>query len=362
MLGAILFLYCLLLYLGTSIGKADTLSDPGPGEPPSTPPVEEFLTDPGPDLLAASSCSRPNCLFFPFMFRPYDVNVLERAEALSLYRNLYLPGSNISSGWNGNVASCVPGTTTPSFKNAILERVNFFRLAAGIPALKGLNDTYNTQAQAAALMMSKAGQLSHNPGTNWPCFSANGDNAAGNSNLYLGRYGPEAITGYVRDPGSGNTAVGHRRWILYPQTQQMGTGDIPANGSYYAANALWVFDSHLWDTRPDTRTPFVAWPPSGYIPYPVVFARWSFAYPNADFSNAKVSLSKNGISVSISPYTSVSGYGENTLVWIISGMGDGDSWPKPAADIPYLVTISGVVINGQSNTFSYPVIIFDPGS
>ncbi|MBE0699140.1 MAG: CAP domain-containing protein, partial [Anaerolineaceae bacterium] len=223
-----------------------------------------------------------------------------------------------------------------------------------------LNSTYNTKAQAATLMMSKAGALSHTPGTNWPCYTAAGDEAAGNSNLYLGRSGPDAISGYMRDPGSGNSAVGHRRWILLPQTQQMGTGDIPSSSGYSPANALWVFDSHTWDARPATRNPFVAWPPAGDIPYPVVFARWSFAYPNADFTKAKVSLSKDNSPVSVTRYDTVNGYGDNTLVWIIGGMSDGDAWPKPSSADTYTVSITGAIIGGKSQNFIYAVTIFDP--
>jgi hypothetical protein len=230
-----------------------------------------------------------------------------------------------------------------------------------MPALTGLNATYNAKAQAAALMMSKAGKLSHTPDTGWPCYSTSGGEAAGNSNLYLGQSGPDAISGYVRDPGVGNTSAGHRRWILYPQTQQMGSGDIPSSSGYYQANALWVFDTHIWEARPATRSEFVAWPPNGFIPYQVVYARWSFAYPNADFRNASVSLTKNGSPVGVTRYSTVNGYGENTLVWIISSMSDGASWPKPAGTDIYVVTINGVIINGQSKNFTYPVKIYDPG-
>jgi hypothetical protein len=109
-----------------------------------------------------------------------------------------------------------------------------------VPAVVQLDDVYSGKAQQAALMMSANGQLSHNPPPSWLCYTAEGAQAAGSSNLYLGRFGPAAITGYVYDAGSGNYAVGHRRWILYPQTQRMGTGDIPPVGGARSSNALWV--------------------------------------------------------------------------------------------------------------------------
>ena len=142
-------------------------------------------------------------------------------------------------------------------------------------------------------MMSANNQLSHSPSPTWQCYTPEGAAAAGKSDLFLGVYGWDAISGYVRDPGDFNGAVGHRRWILYPQTQTMGTGDLPPTGGS-SSNALWVIDGHVWDPRPATRDMFVAWPPPGYVPYQVVFPRWSFSYPNADFSQASVTMTLDG--------------------------------------------------------------------
>ena len=104
-------------------------------------------------------------------------------------------------------------------------------------------------------MMSANNTLQHTgiPDT-WSCFTIAGTNAAANSNLALGSDGPDAITGYIWDFGANNYAVGHRRWILYPQTQVMAAGDVPAEGSYDAANATWVFDANL------------LWPAPGHEP------------------------------------------------------------------------------------------------
>jgi len=95
---------------------------------------------------------------------------------------------------------------------------------AGVPADIGLSSTYSTKDQAAALIFGAQGQISHDPPSNWACYSAAGDEAAGSSNIALGASGTSAIDLYMRDPGSNNAAVGHRRWILYPQTQTFGTG------------------------------------------------------------------------------------------------------------------------------------------
>ena len=119
-----------------------------------------------------------------------------------------------------------------------MRRINYFRAMSGIPPIMGLKGEYNQKAQAAALMMSVNRQLNHHPPTSWTCFTNDGYDGASSSNLYLGVYGPSAISGYIYDSGTGNYFVGHRRWILYPQTQFMGTGDIPSQSGSSSSNAL----------------------------------------------------------------------------------------------------------------------------
>jgi hypothetical protein len=134
--------------------------------------------------------------------------------------------------------------------------------------------------------MSAQGSLSHTPPTNWACYTTNGAEAAGKSNIGLGADGPGVIDLYVDDPGSGgNAAVGHRRWILYPPTKIMGTGSIPGTGGW-AANALWVIGGT--GSRP-AQPAWVAWPPQGFIPYQILpknSQRWSFSYRSATFTGA----------------------------------------------------------------------------
>jgi hypothetical protein len=227
---------------------------------------------------------------------------------------------------------------------------------AGIPDVTAFKSEYNNKAQQAALMMSVNDDLNHSPPMNWTCYSADGAEGAGNSNLFLGVYGPSAISGYIDDFGGSNYFVGHRRWILYPQSQFMGTGDIPPT-SYAPSNALWVIDlDNIWGPRPDTREAYVAWPPPGYSPYQVVFDRWSFAYAGANFANANITMKKNGQNLTLQKNPVLNGYGENTLVWEPN-----DNFGQaPTNDITYDVTITNVNINGQSQNFSYQVIIFNP--
>ena len=286
------------------------------------------------------------------------VNPQDRQASARFFTQVYLASENVPINWTGNHSTCNAGTTSQAFRDAVLLRINYFRAMAGLPAQVTFSGEYSRKAQQAALMMSRNGQLSHSPPSSWICYTAEGAEAAGKSNLYLGTYSWGAIDGYIEDPGSGNTAVGHRRWILYPQTQVMGTGDIPSTGGYWAANALWVFDANMWGPRPSTREEFVAWPPPGYVPYQVVFPRWSFAYDEANFSSAMVSMTRNGSGISVSVKPVATGYGENTLVWEPNA----PFGVAPTSDITYTVSVQNVLIGGVGRSFAYNVIVFDPGS
>lgn len=297
-------------------------------------------------------------VYLPLVQRPAPpppwVDTQSREASRLFYLNEYQVPS-VDSEWTGNHAACGAGTTSEAFRASVLKRINYFRSMAGIPPLSGLNDTYNAKAQAAALMMSVNGKLSHFPDASWICYTEEGREGAGSSNLALGTFGPTAISSYIRDAGASNYFVGHRRWILYPPTQMMGTGDIPSRDGYYAANALWVFDN-LGGARPQTREEFVAWPPPGYVPYQIAMPRWSFAYPKADFSQATVTMTLAGEPLAVQVNTPVNGYGDNTLVWEPQTIFDA----VPAGDTLYSVTVSNVIISGQPRTFTYNVIIFDP--
>lgn len=292
----------------------------------------------------------------------YRVDVANRAEVRNFYNTVYVASEGVAMGWTGAHAGCDPGTTAPVFREAVLRRINYFRAMAGVPADVTLNDAFNVKAQEAALIMSAQGGLSHGPPPDWACYTAVGAEAAANSNLALGSQGPAAIDGYMQDHGLGNEAVGHRRWLVYPQTRIMGTGDVAAHETRMAANATWVFDGNFGGTRPATREAYVAWPPPGYVPYSQVYTRWSFGHPDADFGSASVTLSSNTIPVEVRLEPLVNGVGEPTLVWYVNGSNPEDpgASPKPAGDVEYSVVIRGVRLRGASVDLGYTVRAFDP--
>jgi uncharacterized protein YkwD len=270
-------------------------------------------------------------------------------------------------GFTGDVDTCTAGTTSQAFRDSVLQRVNWYRSMAGLGTVSE-NATFSARNQQAALMMAAEGSLSHGPGSGWACHTADGATAAGKSNLALGTAGVDAIDAYMQDFGASNTKVGHRRTILYPQVQEMGTGDVPRAASSWASNTLYVFDSHLWDDRPEVREErdFVAWPPSGYVPAETVWGRWSFSLDGADFSAATVTVTgPNGpvpveVLERIQSNTRIAP--EAAIVFAVDGDTNSGVFATPTnGDECYVVTIDGVMSGGSPlATFDYTTCLIDP--
>ena len=286
------------------------------------------------------------------------VNTLNREEVVNLYKTVYAASEGVASGWSGDVRDCVAGVNSQAYKDATLLRVNYFRAMAGLLGDITFDENKNAKCQKMALMISANRKWSHTPDADWTCYTVDGAEAAGHSNVYLREEGPPAIDGYIDDSGSNNSLVGHRRWILYPPAKSMGSGSIPKGIGRDAANALWVIGD--FGSRP-AQPAWVAWPPRGYVPYQILpseSGRWSFSYASAKFANASVSMQRNGTTVPLvlEQQANDQGYADNTIVWRPTGV----SASRPAADITYTVTISNVAVNGTAQTFTYNVTIIDP--
>lgn len=262
-------------------------------------------------------------------------------------------------GWSaGSSGDCDAGTTSQAFRDSMISRVNWYRAMGGVPAVITEDTAKSAQAQETALMMARTGRLSHHPDDSFSCYTATGADMAGKSNLALGLHGLAAIDGYMLDPGSKNTAVGHRNWILHPPTQTMGTGDIPS-GPGRAANSLYVFNN-VFGEQPEVREAagFIAWPPRGYVPGEVVYARWSFGLRGSDMSGAQVTVTRDGFAVDTpvvhrSAACSLCGSAPFPIV-VFEPQGVNTN---PRVDTTYSVTITGINVNGSVQNHSYTVAI-----
>jgi len=288
---------------------------------------------------------------------------LSLGQANWFYRNTFANPAEVASQWNGDVDTGNAGTLGADYLNAIVARINAYRWMAGLPGGVTANiAAQNFNAQQAALMMSANNQLSHTPPSSWVDYTTAGADGASHSNLALGASGTDAIDLYMVDTGSNNTAVGHRRWLLYPPTQTMGVGDIPVSFSFfdpngpYPANAVYVIQPQA---APSPSVTTVAWPPAGFVPAPLMPARWSLQTTlNADFSHATVSVTQNGVPQQVEILSTAGGFGGQAIVW------DMPNAPAPAAgqQVVYAVLVTNVLVNGQPQSFSYTTTSFDPST
>ncbi|MDR3633748.1 MAG: Calx-beta domain-containing protein [Isosphaeraceae bacterium] len=284
-------------------------------------------------------------------------------QANWFYQNTFAAPALVNAQWSGDVATGNAGTLGTDYLNAIVARINAYRWMAGLPGgVTANNATENVNAQQAALMMSANNQLSHDPPSSWVDYTVAGADGASHSDLALGASGTAAIDLYMTDPGSNNTLVGHRRWLLDPPTQTMGVGDVPVPFSFFSqngpfsANAIYVIQP---TASPEPSVTTVAWPPAGFVPAPLVPARWSLQTDlNADFSQATVSVTENGVPQQVEILSTNGGIGGQAVVW------DMPNAPAPAAgqQVVYAVRIDNVLVNGQPQSFSYTTTSFDPSA
>lgn len=303
----------------------------------------------------------------PRRFEPQDASAwksplvpraaIGRDSVAALYRSQYLPGNNVALAWTGSIPGCNPGTTNADHQQAVITRVNYYRALVGLPAVTLLGADETSQVQAAALMMSANTALSHMPPGDWTCYSAAGATGAGSANIALGQRGVGAIDLYIDDPGPNNDVAGHRRWILFPPRAAMATGDVAGgNTPPLPANALYVFGPST--TRPATPDG-VAWPPAGFVPYqnlPLRSNRWSLSFPGADFSGASVSMSGPAGAIPVTREPPATGFGDNTIVFLPSGV----SYGKPPADTAYQIVVSGIAGVNVPQEIRYSVTVIDP--
>ncbi|RMX01039.1 DUF4214 domain-containing protein [Allofranklinella schreckenbergeri] len=282
----------------------------------------------------------------------FSVNIRSREAVRNFHNAIYSASENIAAGWTGSAAGCVAGQVSAAYQDATLRRINYFRAMAGVPATVTLDATYTRKAQQAALIMLANNALSHKPPSSWRCHTSEGEEAAGRSNLSLGMAGATSVTGQMEDEGDTNLAVGHRRWLLYPPTKVMGAGHAVNDST--SVSVVWVLDGPH-STRPTVRDDFVSWPPPGYVPQTLVFPRWSFSYPDADFSQARVEMRSGGhnISLRLEPYQAF--MGDNTLVWVPNARPNAAS-----ADVSYEVQVRNVRIQGVARDFHYTVTAINP--
>ena len=280
------------------------------------------------------------------------VNVYSKSAVNSAYWSNYAPKYNVLVNWlGGSVLGCQPGLTSSVTNQATLSALNYVRSLAGLAPVT-FSATMNANAQRAALIMAANNALSHDPSSNWRCWTSTGAATAGKSNLalaYPSLHAGQIIDLYMDDRGEGNVAVGHRRWILNPFSTVMGSGTTDT------ANALQVVGPTN-SYRPNPT--YVGWPSPGYFPNALEpSGRWSLSSGSkaVSFRYATIYVYRaDGVRVPVHKYSVHSGYAQPTVVWQMPSTFD-----KTAS---YTVGITGIKKSGYSGSLrtSYTVRLFTP--
>ncbi|NUM30817.1 MAG: hypothetical protein HUU47_00650 [Bacteroidetes bacterium] len=267
----------------------------------------------------------------------------ERQTVIDDYNNIYLATAVANPGWTGSTNGCIAGRASQQTNEMVIKRINYFRKLVGLNYNTTLDTSKFEMYQQAALMMKANYQLSHNPPNSWTCWTQKGFDGAKTSNLSLGSHSTGAITSFINDFGSNNKPCGHRRWILHSTKTQFSYGTTDKSmslGTIGFAGGNTVIP------------PFIAYPPKGFVPQTLVFARWSFGIPGANFANATVSMSGPFGAVILNVVSKTdNGYGDNTIVWEPVGINT-----SSIEDIEYTVTINGVE-NAPEKSYTYTVTL-----
>ncbi len=281
------------------------------------------------------------------------VNTSSQAAVNAAYRSQFAPYLSQPTGYDGVAGGCFLGSQSGASREGTRTALNFVRSLGGLAPV-GFSSTLNARSQATAVLMSANNQLSHYPSSTWRCWNPTASANAARSNLAISW--PTITTGraislYMQEPGTNNTAVGHRRWLMHPNTTQMGTG------ATNNANAMTVVGPTS-ARRPNPA--YVGWPTAGYFPNTLEPARrWSLSAgdPRTNFKGARVRVYRatNGrwVRVSASKYAVQNGYARPTLVWRMGPVNKTSS---------YKVIVSGIKKAGSRTSFRthYVVRMFTP--
>lgn len=283
---------------------------------------------------------------------PGAIDTSDREAVVDAYFDRWLPAYYTMDGWTGDVDSCDPGTQPDEFQQATLDAINYVRSQVGVAPVT-LSAELSAKAQKAALIMHANGTLDHHPSADQECYTAEGAEAAGSSNLSMGSTGPGSVLRYMTDSGDHNRPVGHRRWLINPGTRIMGSGSTDGY------NAMWVIPDGWDSTGPAPE--WLTWPTAGYFPVSLEpEGRWSISSddPSVDFANATVQVQgPGGRTLPVTVWPVEDGYGPSTLSW------DGPEAPALPRDgeASYDVRVDGATRGGSPvGPIEYTVTFVQP--
>lgn len=235
-------------------------------------------------------------------------------------------------GFTASAATCDRGQVSRRALDDSLARLNFFRWLVGLaPAVDDARANEVAQACAVVSAWNPAGPQAHFPQPSATCYSAEGAQGAGSSNIaWGGRDARDAVDLWMIDYGNEAT-FGHRRWLLNPPLSPVGIGHYRGGTSYGSASCLSVFGASGAGPRPD----FTAFPPPGVSPVGLTQWHWT-VHGSVPVSSPSATVVRvgDGVALPVRLEVLAGSYGQAALALFRDG------W-NPVAGQTYRVTITG---------------------
>jgi hypothetical protein len=212
-----------------------------------------------------------------------------------------------------------------------LKLINLYRWLADLPSVV-TDPERDRQAQACSLMMQAEGSLSHEPGTDWACYSQEGADGAGSSNI-SGGPGVVSVDRYMIDQGNATT-IGHRRWTLSNSLGPIGLGSTATGAS--------CFQNLNGSGRAGKQ--WLAWPAPGFIPSQAIGSGrstlddtgWSIQSDNINLAGAVVTVTSGGMNMPVTVTQLMGGYGSRYAIRF-----NPNGWDTTAGQT-YAVSVTGI--------------------
>lgn len=272
-----------------------------------------------------------------------------------------------------DVDNCNEGKLKNSEQIKVLDRVNYFRRLHNLPEViyNISNDIYT---QKASLITVANEIMDHTPASTVKCYSEEGNQGCGKSNLHLGyssaisNYKSEdAIDSWISEKYS-ISGIGHRRWLLNPFLKSISFGRVDkvrSDGFYYMGSTIFVSDE---STSISTNTEFIACPFNDYpasVFSPELFLSFSVIADKSNVWGENKNVNFAGATIEITDPTNLklaitdiafdkneSRQGiANCLQWKAIGMQSG---------VHYNVSIKNVLVKGANKDYSYQFKLVTP--
>ena len=275
-------------------------------------------------------------------------------EVHASYYDEFVTSVEPARNYTGSVENCEAGSISPAYAQDQVDRLNWYRWLAGVDADVTLDHSLDQAVQEAALVHAAGADWAHVLPEDAACWTQRAADASRSSNLARAA-GGLAVEQYIEDWGPDNGSVGHRRFVLREELDFVGVGEAPHPDEDKVTNVIDVAKG-FWG-RPELAPEAVLWPPAGPVPSTMMYRRWSISVGGADFSNAVVSVRRDGqpITTSIEYLDSPAVGLDPILVFAV----DQTDLPIKGESSSYDVAISGVQTPNGLTTFVWTTDAFD---